>query len=102
MHGDDSESVVDNDTYAIHEHSKRIGKFFHKPLENLKAKILLVGSEEDEFISFVDPDFFSRVYAEMIEKIGHGSIHIFKKGGHPAIMSNSKEFITVAEDFFRE
>lgn len=102
MHGDDWESVMDNDTYAIHEHAKCIGKFFHIPLQNLKVQILLVGSEEDEFISFIDPNFFSRVYAEMIEKIGHGSIHIFKQGGHPAIMSNSGEFRTVAEDFFRE
>lgn len=102
MHGDDWENVVDNDTYAIHEHAKRIGKFFHKPLQTLNVQILLIGSEEDEFICFIDPRFFSRVYTEMIERIGHGSIHIFKQGGHPAIMSNSKEFKTVAEDFFRE
>lgn len=102
MHGDDWEGVVNNDTSAMHEHAKSVGEFFHKPLETLNADILLTGSEEDEFISFIDPKFFSRVYAEMIEKIGHGSIHIFKQGGHPAIMSNSEEFRTVAEDFFRE
>ncbi len=38
MHGDDWERVVDNDTYAMHEHAKSIGKFFHKPLEALKER----------------------------------------------------------------
>lgn len=102
MHGDDWESVVDNDTFAIYEHAKSNGKFFHKPLETLSVNVLLVGSEEDEYISSIDPNYFSRVYADMIEKIGHGSIHIFKHGGHPAILSNGSEFRTVAEEFFRE
>ncbi|KXL52840.1 AB hydrolase superfamily protein YdjP [Anaerotignum neopropionicum] len=102
MHGEDWESVVDNDTYAIHEHAKSIGKFFHKPIETLNANILLTGSQEDEFISFIDPNYFTRVYTEMIEKIGHGGIHIFKQGGHPAIMSNSEEFRKVAEAFFQD
>lgn len=102
MHGDDWESVVDNDTFAIYEHAKIIGKFFHKPLNSLSVKLLLVGSEEDEFISSIDHNYFSRVYADMIEKIGHGSIHIFKHGGHPAMLSNSSEFKTVAEEFFAE
>lgn len=102
MHGDDWESVVDNDTQAIHEHAKRFGKFFHKALENLSVNVLLVGSEEDEYISSIDPNYFSRVYAEMIKKIGHGSMHIFQHGGHPAILSNRSEFRTIAEEFFRE
>jgi len=102
MHGEDWENVVDNDTYAIYEHSKNIGKFFHKPLETLKADVLFVGSEEDEFISSIDPNYFSRVYSGMIEKIGHGNMHIFKHGGHPSILSNSIDFRMVAEEFFRE
>lgn len=102
MHGDDWESVVDNDTYAIYEHSKSDGKFFHKPLETLKTDILLVGSEEDEYISSIDPNYFSRVYADMIKKIGYGNMHLFKHGGHPAILSNSREFRTIAEEFFKE
>ena len=102
MHGDDWESVVDNDTLAIYEHAKSNGKFFHKPLKTLSVNVLLVGSEEDEYISSIDPNYFLRIYVDMVEKIGHGSIHIFKHGGHPAILSNSSEFRTVAEEFLRE
>lgn len=102
MHGDDWESVVDNDTIAIYEQAKSGRSFFLKPLETLSVNVLLVGSEEDEYISAIDPNYFSRVYADMIEKIGHGSIYIFKHGGHPAIMSSSNEFYSVAEAFFHE
>lgn len=100
MHGDDWESVVDNDTLAIYEHAKTNGKFFHKSLETLSTNLLLVGSKEDEYISSIEPDYFSRVYSEMIGKIGRGEIHIFKYGGHPAILSNKSEFRFVAEEFF--
>lgn len=31
--GDDWEKVVDNDTDAIYEHYKKIGKFFHESFE---------------------------------------------------------------------
>jgi hypothetical protein len=69
-------------------------------LETLIVDVLFTGSEEDEYVSSIDTGYFSRVYADMIKKIGHGSIHIFKQGGHPAIISNSGEFRTIAEEFF--
>ncbi len=99
MHGEDWESVVDNDTIAILEHAKFIGEFFHKPLNKLHAPILLTGSRGDEFVKFVNPDFYEHTYSKLIEKFECGKMHIFKEGGHPALLSNRDEFIIIAKDF---
>lgn len=92
MHGDDWEHIVDNDTNAIAEHAKLIDRFFHKPLSELKADILMTGSNEDEFVTCVDKDFYSKTYSRMIREIGHGDLFIFEHGGHPAMLSNQDEF----------
>lgn len=102
MHGEDWESVVDNDTQAIEEHDRTIGEFFHKPLETLKPQILFTGSREDEFISAVDPAYFETVYGGMIKKIGHGRMHLFPTGGHPAMLSNPEEFIRLSREFLNQ
>ena len=99
MHVDDWEQVVDNDTEAIRRHDETIGKFFHKPLETLKPDILMTGSKEDEFICALEPGFFERVYGDMIRKIGHGEIHLFETGGHPAMLSNPEAFLARSRRF---
>lgn len=102
MHGEDWESVVDNDTRAIEAHDRTIGRFFHTPLENLVPQILFTGSKEDEFISAVAPDYFETVYNGMINKIGHGRIYLFPTGGHPAMLSNAEEFVQLSKTFFKD
>jgi len=99
MHGEDWESVVDNDTTIVCEHSKSIGKFFHKPINNLQAEIFLTGSREDEIIKLIDPDYYLQTYSELIDKMGKGEMHIFEKGGHPALLSNKDDFIKLAKAF---
>ena len=99
MHGDDWENVVDNDTAAIHEHAWSVGRFFHKPLSGFSPEILFAGSREDEFISLIDQDYFLKTYIKLIEKIGHGEMHIFNTGGHPALLSNQEEFTGIAKEF---
>ena len=99
MHGEDWESVVDHDTNALLRHEKEIGVFFHKPLQLLKAEILLTGSKEDEFICTRAPDFFDIVYGQLIAKIGHGKIHLFPTGGHPALLTNPKDFFKICIEF---
>lgn len=101
MHGDDWESVVDNDTFAIREHAKTIGRFFHKALNELQTEISFTGSKEDEFIKFVDPDFYLKTFSKLIEKVGNGKMHIFEQGGHPALLSNKDEFVKLTKDFFK-
>jgi pimeloyl-ACP methyl ester carboxylesterase len=100
MHGYDWEKVVDNDTSAVFRHQKGIGVFFHRDLGSLKPAILMTGSKEDEFASSVKPDFFEEIYGEMVSKIGHGEIHLFEAGGHPAMLSNQEDFHQVSLDFF--
>lgn len=102
MHGEDWETVVNNDTNAIYEHNRTIGKFFHKPLESLQPGILMIGSKKDEFVSSLDANYFQKTYGEMIKKIGHGRMHIFESGGHPAMLSNQYEFANLSRDFFNE
>ena len=99
MHGDDWETIVDLDTQAIVEHDKTIGKFFHKPLSSLSVPILMTGSKTDEFICMIDPDYFETTYGDMIRKIGHGEIHLFETGGHPAMLSNPEAFLARSRRF---
>ena len=97
-HGEDWERVVDNDTEALYNHYKTIGKFCHKPLSNLSVPVLLTGSEKDEFIP---PGFFQKTYGDMLNQTSNLTIYLFKKGGHPAILSNGKEFSELAYHFFK-
>lgn len=101
MHGGDWEQVVDNDTNAIMKHDCEIGEFFHKPLRELKADILFTGSKEDEFTCALDSNYFEKLYEDLVQKIGHGEIHIFPKGGHPAMLSNPKDFYRVSMEFLK-
>ena len=99
MHGADWEQVVDNDTRAIIGHQKKIGRFFHQDLHALKPAILLTGSREDEYIRTIDPDYFEKAYGELIAKIGHGEIHLFDTGGHPAMLTNPDRFYQLSREF---
>ena len=99
MHGDDWEQVVDNDTTAIIRHEKEIGQFFHKPLQFLKTDILLTGSREDEFMSVIANNYLENIYKDMLQKIGHGKLHLFNSGGHPAMITNQDEFYKISLDY---
>jgi len=99
MHGSDWEQIVDHDTSAVLRHEKEIGRFFHRPLHSLKADILLTGSREDEFMSAVSDNYLECVYEEIIQKIGHGRIHLFASGGHPAMMTNQEAFYRISKAF---
>lgn len=102
MHGTDWEQIVDNDTAAIIQHGKTIGSYFHKNLCFLKPDILLTGSKKDEFVFMVSPDYYEEVYGTMIKKIGHGKIHLFDEGGHPAMLTNPTEFFELSMRFFEK
>ncbi|MBE5799019.1 MAG: alpha/beta hydrolase [Clostridiales bacterium] len=99
MHGPDWEEIVDHDTSAIIRHEKEIGCFYHKPLHALKADILLTGSKKDEFMSAVSEHYLENTYRDMLRWIGHGRIHLFDSGGHPAMITNQDEFFRISTDF---
>ena len=100
MHGSDWEQIVDCDTDAVIRHAREIGQFFHQPLHTLKADILLTGSREDAFMCAVSSDFLENAYADMLATIGHGSMHLFSSGAHPAMMTNQEAFYKMSREFF--
>lgn len=95
MHGDDWKSVVDADTEAVVAHAKEIGSFFHKPIEELKVKLLLTGSDEDEMFP---EGHYEKLFAEICGRTCMARAHIFAHGGHPAMMSNTEEFISLLSE----
>ncbi len=97
MHGEDWESVVDADTEAVVAHAKTIGSFFHKPMEELKVKLLLTGSDEDEMFPV---GHYEKLFADIYGRTCMAKSHIFEHGGHPAMMSNMEEFISLFDEFF--
>ncbi len=48
----------------------------------------------------VSPDYYEEIYGTMIKKIGHGKIHLFDEGGHPAMLTNPTEFFELSMKFF--
>lgn len=99
MHGEDWESVVDADTEAVVAHAKTVGAFFHKPMEKLRTKLLLTGSVEDEMFR---EGHYEKLFADICGRTCMAKSHVFEHGGHPAMMSNTEEFISLCEKFFAE
>ena len=98
MHGDDWESVVDADTEAVVQHAKTVGAFCHKRIETLQTKLLLTGSAEDEMFP---KGHYEALFGAICAKTPMAKAHIFKHGGHPAMMSNTAEFIALCDGFFK-
>lgn len=98
IHGDDWESVFDADTDAVIRHALEIGDFFHKPIEELKVKILLTGSLEDEMFP---KSHCEKLFEEICSRTEFAQAHIFERGNHPAMMSNMDEFVVLCRTFNR-
>lgn len=75
---------------------------FYKQFVTFQPHILLTGSKEDEFVCAIRPNYFQDIYGDMLRKIGHGEIHLFKSGCHPAMISNKNEFAELSRIFFEE
>ncbi|MCI8950656.1 MAG: alpha/beta hydrolase, partial [Lachnospiraceae bacterium] len=84
--GEDWERIVDMDTKALVQCSKERLPLFFKPLSELKAPLLLMGSARDEMVK---PDIQDE-YEAISEETG-AEICMFSGGGHPAIFSNAEE-----------
>lgn len=101
MHGHDWEQVVDNDTSAIVRHADDIVDFFHRPLTELKAEILLTGSREDKFMYSIADDYYEKVYGEILRKVSTAKMNLFEHGDHPAMLTNFEEFYGLSMDFLK-
>lgn len=98
-HGDDWESVVDNDTDIVIRHDKYIKNFFHRDLSQLAVPVMLSGSLEDEYAEIIDME---KTYTALLKKIPNGELYLFAKGGHPAMLSSAKEFSDIAKKFLMD
>jgi len=101
MHGPDWEKIVDNDTSAIVRHAEEIVDFYHKPLTELKADLLLTGSREDKFMYSISDDYYEKVYGEILKKVPRAGMHLFEHGDHPAMLTNFEEFYRLSTDFLK-
>ena len=84
--GEDWETVVDLNTQALTKCAVDRIRLFCKPLETLSTPVLFMGSSEDEMCR----KNMAEEYAEMNRLVQNGTIHIFKTGGHPAVMTNAE------------
>lgn len=99
MHGDDWESVLEADTEAVIAHAKTIGSFSHHSIDELKVRLLLTGSAGDEMFP---AGHYMKLFKDISNRTGLAEYHIFERGGHPAMMSNIEEFISLCDEFFED
>lgn len=93
--GEDWETVVDLNTQALTKCAVNQIPLFCRPLETLSTPILFTGSLEDDMCrkNMVEE------YTEMNRLVQNGTVHIFKAGGHPAIMTNAELFSEVVTEY---
>ena len=84
--GADWEAVVDADTQALLQFVSLKKPLFYKPLSSLQRPILFMGSREDTMVR----EDLADEYRKMADIVGHGVVHLFDTGGHPAILSNAE------------
>lgn len=99
MNGADWEDVLDADTRAVVAHANNIVDFFHKPISELKPDVLFTGSRED---TLFPNGFYDLLFKDMLSRIGHGKQYLFEHGGHPAMISNQEQFVSISKEFFAE
>ena len=96
IHGDDWERVLDADTDAVVRHASEIGRYFHQPLSALQVRMLLTGSAEDEMFP---KDHHERLFQNICRQTALAQAHVFAHGGHPAMLSNAREFAALLDRF---
>lgn len=97
LHGEDWEQVVDADTDAVVRHAGAVGAFLHRPISELRTRLLLTGSAEDEMFP---RGHYEALFGEICTQTPMAQSHIFHQGNHPALGSNPEEFLTLAAEFF--
>jgi len=89
--------VLDADTEAVVSHAKTVGEFFHRPISELQSKLLLTGSAEDEMFP---KGHYEKLFHNICSQTNFAESYIFEHGGHPAMMSNMEEFVSMCKKFF--
>ena len=95
--GSDWQDIVQKDTKALLACADSGNPLYVSPLSAIECPVLLTGSVED----LMCRSDMKEEYGEMKKMMGKASIHMFKHGGHPAILSNAEEFASIAKDFIK-
>lgn len=93
--GEDWETVVDLNTQALTKCAEDRIPLFCRPLEDLRTPVLFVGSAEDEMCR----GDMEEEYAQMSRLVQDGTVHMFKTGGHPAVLTNAEPFAGVVIEY---
>lgn len=96
--GKDWRRVVKQDTEALLLYKQKDLPIFSKELTQLLVPILLVGSEQDEMLR---KDLRSE-YDGILGEVQCGSMHLFEKGNHPAVLSNAEAFAEITTKFLNQ
>ena len=88
---------MDADTDAVIRHAASIGSFLHSPISELRTRLLLTGSAEDEMFP---RGHYKKLFGEICAQTPMARSHIFPRGNHPALGSNPGEFLSLAAEFF--
>ena len=95
--GEDWETVVDLNTQALAACAGNHIPLFCGPLETLSVPILFMGSLEDKMCR----QDLAEEYTEMNQLVQHGTICVFKTGGHPAVMTNAERAAKVITEYLK-
>lgn len=93
--GEDWEKVVALDTEALTRCAREGRPLFHRPLEEIQAPVLLMGSREDRMCR----KNLEEEYRAMAARMPGASVHMMERGGHPAILTNAAEAAEAALEF---
>ena len=96
--GADWENVIDLDTEALLKCAEEKRSLFHRPLEELKAPVLFMGSREDESCR----NNMEEEYKEMASKCSRSSVFLFPSGGHPSLFSNAEQSAALIKKFINQ
>lgn len=93
LHGKDWQEVLSNDSRNLLHFAEHKTVWFDD-LEQLQCKVLLTALKKDNMIPRVAEKV--TLVHEMLPK---SELHIFKKGRHPAMLSNKKQYRKLVCDF---
>lgn len=86
---------MDLNTQALTKCAEDRIPLFGRPLEDLRTPVLFVGSAEDEMCR----RDMEEEYEQMSRIVQNGMVHMFKTGGHPAILTNAELFAGVVTEY---
>ena len=94
--GADWEEVVDRDTRSLVRCAREGLPLFSRPLEELQAPLLLMGSREDVMCR----KDLEAEYQHILEILPQARMCLFDHGAHPALASNGLAAADAVRDFF--